>query len=147
MRVIKLSPKDPDMSNRAMVDAYFHQVLQERTPAGQFLLTRGRISKDGIQSDERIVFTYLGEVTYQARSLTGRLENSDKAASERYPHYFCVNLDSIQEGAKSLHELEDELKNANLIPADQNLVKSQGWPIVEESNEPALSRVLQRFLK
>lgn len=135
------------MRNRAMVDSYFHQVLQERTPSGQFLLTRGRIAEDGIQPDERIIFTYLGEVVYQARSLTGRLKNSDETESERYPHYFCVNIDSIQEGTKSLHDLENELKDTNLISTDQNLVKSQGWPIIKESDEPALSRVLERFLK
>lgn len=130
-----------------MVDSYFGDVLHKRTPNGKFLLTRGRIAKDGIKPNERIVFTYIGEIVFQARALTGRNENSDCTVSEQYPHYFCVDLSTIQKGCKSLRELEDELKESKMIPPGKNLVKSQGWPIVNESDKIMLSKILRRFLK
>ena len=93
------------------------------------------------------MFTYIGEIVYQARVLTGRNENLDHTVSEQYPHYFCVDLLTIREGCKSLLELGDALKGSKLIPVGKNLVKSQGWPIVNESDEIMLSRILRRFLK
>jgi hypothetical protein len=147
MRVIKLSPNDRDMLTRHRVDTYFREVLPNRSPKGQFLLTKSRIAPDGIQPNERIVFTYMGEIVYQARALTGRTKNLDKTESEQYPYYFCVNLDSIEQGCKSLSLLENELKKSNLISQGQNLVKTQAWPIVKESDDVMISEILNQFLK
>lgn len=147
MRIIKLSPKDPDMRNRGMVDAYFNEVLDRRTPQGQFLITRGRISESGIAPNERIVFTYNGDILYQARASSCRESNSNKAESKKYPHYFCIDLKTIKEGLRSLRDLENELKILGLIPQEKNLVKTQAWPIVKEVDELSLSQVLERFLK
>jgi hypothetical protein len=127
MRVIKLSPND----TREKVDWYFQTHLRERVPVGQFLLTKGRISKNGIQPGESLVFTYLGEIVYVAQSMSARMETvGDKAY--QYPYHFCVDIDSIRAASGKLSALEDVLRSEGIL--NRNLVKSQGWPIVKETD-------------
>jgi hypothetical protein len=131
MRVIKLSPNDVEMQTRENVDLYFQTLLKERIPAGQFFLTKGRISKNGIKPGESLVFTYLGEIVYLARSASTRMETEGSHAYQ-YPYYFCIDVDSINSAHGKLSALEDALRLGGLI--DRNLVKSQGWPIVKETD-------------
>jgi hypothetical protein len=86
MRIIKLSPTDPDMINRQIVDSYFNEKLQKRKPTGQFLLTKGRISKKGISPGELLVFSYNGDIVYLAESVSERLTTGAEA---RNTIYFC----------------------------------------------------------
>jgi len=53
MRIIKLSPEDPDMLNREKVNDYFNRKLRARNPQGQFLLKKGWISKKGKKGSVR----------------------------------------------------------------------------------------------
>jgi hypothetical protein len=52
MRLIKLSPKDPEMQTKDDVHKYFNDTLREQNPQGQLLLTKGRIAKKGIMPGE-----------------------------------------------------------------------------------------------
>ena len=128
MRIIKLSPNDEDMINRTMVDSFFTDKLLNRKPSGQFLLTKGRISAKGISPGEMLVFSYNGEIVYLARSRSERLNTSGSKA-DRYPFYFCVDIETIVKGKGNLEDLEKKIK------ATKHIVKSQGWPTVKDTPE------------
>lgn len=130
MRVIKLSPDDIDMKSKEEVDWFFLKHLNERRPVGQFLFPKGRIAKGGIRIGECLVFTYLGEIVYIARSASNRkkIEGND---AHKYSFYFCIDTSSIRPAKGSLLALENALRSKNVL--DHNLVKSQGWPIVPET--------------
>ncbi len=131
MRIIKLSQNDPDMATLEMVNAFFEKKLKEpkRQPIGKFRLTKGRFSQDGIGSGERLLFTYLGDCIYQARSASGRIENEDEY-QERYPHFFCIDMDSVVETEYKLQELERELTERGFLT--KKLVGTQSWPSVDD---------------
>lgn len=140
MRIIKLSPDDVDMTIREAVDVYFHETLPSRTPAGQFLLTRGRIRKDGLKPQELLVFSYLGKIVYLAKAGSKRIETSGDDAKQ-YPFYFCVDTITIQKGTGTLDEFEKLVDTANL--SEGNIVRSQGWPMLADS--PALEEIWKKF--
>ncbi len=144
MRVIKLSPDDVDMKDRDSVDRFFRQHLAKRDPAGQFLLTSGRIAADGVSPGEILVFSYLGEVVYLGIAESRRL-STEGADAAKYPFYFCVSVDSIRNGKGLLSDLESDLRHAQLL--NGNIVRSQGWPIVSESgtNRARIEQILERF--
>ena len=131
MRIIKLSPNDHDMITRDMVSVFFQEKLAKRHPVGQFFLTSGRMSENGIAPGERLLFTYLGECIYQARAATGRMKNEEEN-SDIYPFYFCLDMETFANASGSLQELEDNLKNAKLL--SKNLVRSQGWPTINDTS-------------
>ena len=54
MRIIKLSPKDIDFPDRKSVDEYFKITLRGRNPVGKFLLSKGRISANGVVAGETV---------------------------------------------------------------------------------------------
>jgi hypothetical protein len=136
MRIIKLSPKDPDMINRDMVDSFFNEKLHKRKPTGQFLLTKGRISEKGISPGEMLVFSYNGDIVYLALSQSERLNNTGPAASE-YPFYFFVDITTIIKGKGNLKQLENEIK------ASKNIVRTQGWPTIKDS--PEIKKIWNQF--
>ena len=138
MRIIKLSPNDPDMITRDMVNVFFQEKLAERHPAGQFFLTSGRVSEHGISSGERLLFTYEGECVCQARAATGRMKNEGENR-DTYPFYFCLDLATVANTSGSLQELEDNLKNAKML--SKNLVRSQGWPTINDAPAPVASKL------
>ena len=135
MRIIKLSANDEDMRTRDMVDRYFKENLVNKD-LGRFLLTKGRISEKGIAPGEMIIFSYLKEIVYLARSESERLKNTGPQASQ-YPFYFCVDIKTIIEGKGNLEQLETKIK------ANKNIVKSQGWNIIKES--PEIERIWNQF--
>jgi hypothetical protein len=145
MRIIKLSPDDIEMKTREMVDSFFLTRLHEKDPKGQFLLTKGRIAEDGIQPGEYLVFTYLGDLVYVARSASRR-EETEGPNARQYPHYFCVDVDSIKAASGRLAAFEDALRSRGLL--DRNLVKSQGWPIVPETDQSrdAIWQIVTQFI-
>lgn len=134
MRIIKLSTDDADMKTRDGVDRYFLQSLPERIPAGQFLITKGRISRNGISPGERLVFAYVGEIVFLARAASERRETIGPEA-ETYAHYFIVDVGSIQPATGILTELEADLHGSGL--ADQNIARTRGWPIIDETGKRA----------
>ena len=138
MRIIKLSPNDPDMITRDMMSAFFLEKLARRHPAGQFFLTSGRMSEHGIAPGERLLFTYQGECVYQARAATGRMKNEEEN-SDLYPFYFCLDLATLANASESLQELEDNLKDAKLL--SKNLVRSQGWPTINDAPASVVSKL------
>lgn len=144
MRVIKLSPADPDMTSRDKVDWFFRQHLAQRNPKGQFLLTKGRIAKDGISEGELLVFSYEGDIVFLGIAATSR-QNTSGPDAVRYPHYFCVDVDSIKSGLGRLSDFESLLRSAGLF--DGNLVRAQGWPTIDESGDRrmGMDKVLEQF--
>ena len=76
MRIIKLSPSDPHMKSRPMVDEFFSQTLKKRNPEGQFFITQGRIAERGLSVGERLLFTYEGDCIYEARAASGRVKTA-----------------------------------------------------------------------
>jgi hypothetical protein len=141
MRIIKLSPDDVDMTTRQAVDVYFQKTLSSRTPAGQFLLTSGRIRKDGVKPQEPLIFSYLGKIVYLAKAGSKRMATSGDDAKQ-YPSYFCVDTTTIQKGTGTLDEFEKLVDAANL--SEGNIVHSQGWPMLADS--PALEEIWKKFI-
>lgn len=134
MRVIKLSPNDPDMKTRKKVDQFFLTELPKQERKGRFFFPKGRIAKNGIQPGEWLIFTYLGNIVYTARSASHRLENKGIDAQQyQYPFYFCIDTSSISSAQGSLSGLEEALRSKGLL--NRNLVKSQGWPIIAETDK------------
>lgn len=127
MRIIKLSPNDPDMMTREMVTMFFREKLKKRTPSGQFSLTQGRIAEKGITPGERLLFTYNGECVYQARAASRRSTN-ENANKDHYPFYFCVDTKTIVDAAGSLQDVVTKLAFAG-----KNFVKTQAWPIIDDA--------------
>jgi hypothetical protein len=146
MRIIKLSQKDPDMKNKDAVKHFFQAKLFERDPQGKFLLTKGRISKNGLKSGELLIFSYKNEIVYLGLAKNGRQQNKG-INSYDYPFYFCVDVNSIKLGTGHLNELEYELDQIGLL--EKNIEQSQGWPIVPESpgTKNKIKMVWNKFVK
>lgn len=144
MRIIKLSPDDPEMKTRESVSHFFHTTLKERNPRGQFLLTKGRISPDGIRAGERIVFTYNGDCVFLAKSASDRLDTQGPSAT-RYPTYFCVDVDSIVSATGTLSDLEKVIWRSGIYHS--KIVRTMGWPKIEESedNSGIIESILEDF--
>lgn len=124
------------MKTLEMADSYFTKKLHDRPLKGQFLLTKGRISKKGISPGELLVFSYNGDIVYLAESESERLTTTGAEAS-KYPFYFCVDIKTIIKGKGNLQQLENEIK------ANKNIVKSQGWPTIKDSHE--IKRIWNQF--
>jgi hypothetical protein len=140
MRIIKLSPEDPDMLNREKVNDYFNRKLRARNPKGQFLLKKGWISKKGITEGELIVFSYKGKLKYLAMASSERIDNKGDESNE-YPQYFCIDVETITPAKGSLKDLEAILHEKEMTK--KSLVKCQGWPIIKES--PEVKKICESF--
>ena len=132
MRIIKLSASDEEMNTRDMVDLYFKESLAKRDPAGQFLLTKGRIRMGGIVVGEPLIFTYKGQIAYIAKASSGRITNT---GSDRdiYPFYFIVDVNTIVPAQGSLADLESRLRHLGVLK--KNILQTQGWPQIADSPE------------
>ena len=141
-----MSPNDEDMTTLNDVRKFFSETLTQSSPPGRFLITKSRIAKDGVCPGELLVFSYEGEILYLACSETGRVRNRD-SQSTQYPHYFCIDMRSLRAGCGTLSEFEKALADKQLI--DRNIVRSRGWPIVDEtgSRRDSLNAVLEGFAK
>jgi hypothetical protein len=135
MRIIKLSPRDIDFPDRASVDMYFQVTLLNRNPAGQFLLTKGRIAEHGIEAGEPLIFSYKTEITHIAKAASCRLVNS-QSNRVTYPHYFLVNINTICIAGGNLADVEDELSVAGI---EKSIVHTQGWPQIK--NSPTVEQI------
>lgn len=141
MRIIKLSSKDIDFPDRASVDAYFTVKLPNRNPAGQFLLTQGRIADGGIDTGEAIIFSYATEVTHIARAASGRYDNGGDN-NRTYPFYFVVDMNTLSSAQGNLSDVEASLTG---LGRRKNIVRTQGWPRIPDS--PEVDRIWNRLRK
>ena len=129
MRVIKLSQNDPDMATLEDVDAFFKKKLEERKPKGKFRLTKGRFRENGIVPGERLLFTYLGDCVYQARSASGRIKNEDEH-QEQYPYFFCIDMNSVVKTEYKLQELERDLTERGFLT--KKIYGTHPWSMVDD---------------
>jgi len=140
MRIIKLSPSDEDMKDLEKVQDYFERKLQRRKPRGQFLLTKGRISKKGISPGEMIIFSYNTEIVYLALSDSDR-QDTTGPESIKYPHYFCIDTETIVKGRGTLSNLEHRLNQHD--GSNKNIVHTQGWPKFKDT--PGMKLIWEQF--
>ena len=129
MRIIKLSDKDIDFPDRKRVEFYFQSKLPDRNPPGKFLLTKGRVAKDGIEIGEQIIFSYKTEITHIALSASGRIDNTDDDKN-MYPFYLVVDMDSLFPAKGNLSDIESMFSKAGI---EKNIVRTQGWPSIPDS--------------
>ncbi len=135
MRIIKLSEMDEEMQNEDMVHKYFKSTLKIAKPTGQFLMTKGRISQDGIHQGEKIVFSYRKKIVYLGVAASGRKKyrGPQRWLPREYPHYFCIDMDKLRPGRGAIDEFEKRVFESDLH--DKNIVQAQGWPRLEDSKE------------
>jgi len=130
MRVIKLSEKDEDFTTIDGVHYYFQNKLKIDYQ-GQFLLTTRTINEKKFDSGELLIFSYKGEIVYIAKSNSGKLPNEGRER-ERYPDYFIIDINSIENGKGRLKDLEDAL-DQHSIP--HNKIATRGWSIIKEDED------------
>ncbi len=83
-----------------------------------------------MEAGEPLVFTYGSKITHLAKSASGRLLNPQCDQSQ-YPYYFLVDLETLQLVKDiPLSKFEESLTGIGLT---KNLVRSQGWPRVPDS--------------
>lgn len=128
MRIIKLSDRDKDFPNCESVGYYFQYKLPNRNPPGKFLLTKGRVAKNGIEIGEQLIFSYKSKILYLALSASGRRDNLDEDV-DMYPFYFVVDMSTITPVKGSLTGIESICSKANV---HKNIVRTQGWPSIPE---------------
>lgn len=90
---------------------------------GIFMFTKGRISSDGINPGETLLFSYEGEIVYVAKAASGPLPTTGPESAE-FPYYLQVDLPSIKRASISLNELQ------NVITAktgESIQLLGQGW--------------------
>jgi hypothetical protein len=146
MRIIKLSPDDIDFGTRIDLDRFFTEKLLERDPVGRFNLPKGWIANKGLEVGELLAFTYHGMIVYIACSASERLD-SEGLGKDKYPHYFCIDVDTIRPAKGSLVQLEEKLDAKGLL--DRNIVRSQGWPTINERDDRRrkLESILEGFVR
>jgi hypothetical protein len=144
MRVIKLSSEDVEMGTEESVQEFFSKKLASTRPSGKFKLTARRISATGIEAGELLIFSYHGQLLYWARAASDRREN-DGEDSALYPHYFLIDVSTIESIRGTLSELESALSLAGIF--NGNIVQAQGWPIVPSAGhaEEQIVGLLSRF--
>ena len=126
MRIVKLSEDIfPDLES---VMVFFRDYLPERNPPGKFRITEGRITEDGLEPGEEILFSYNGRIYFRAQSATGRLKNEDEHQNE-YPFYFLVDMDTLRPVGISLHDVEQRYHQET--GETKSLVQTRGWPKIE----------------
>jgi hypothetical protein len=131
MRIIKLSSKDISFPTRASVATYFEVELPNSSPVGQFLFTKGRIRKDGIDDGEPIIFSYQSQIAYIAKASSGRVANLG-GERQTYPFYFLVDTSTIAPAQGNLADVETKLGGLGI---HKNIVRTRGWPQIPDSDE------------
>jgi hypothetical protein len=130
MRIVKLSDAETGLGTLDGVRRFFLEELRHRMPPGKFQVTPGRIAQDGLSPGELLLFTYRARIVFTARAGSG-LEPSHGDESQKYPHYFLVNLATLREADEDFHDVERWYIEAT--GADVHLVQSQGWSRLPDS--------------
>jgi len=140
MRIIKLSKQE--FSSSAEVLDFFETVLFSRSNPGKFRVTAGRINANYFRLGEMLVFSYLTTICYISRSASPLKSNTDRYRKE-YPHFFVIDMDSIRRvEMASLYDIEAVAHKYG--KRTNNLVKSQAWPLIDDSN---VSKKIWAFLE
>src|SRR5687767_14546303 len=105
MRIVKLSDVEPRFATLDGVRSFFFEVLPPRTPPGKFFVTPNRISPDGLNSGEPLIFTYKARVVFTAHA-GSELVRNDGDNSQTHPHYFIVDMATLREADEDLNEWE-----------------------------------------
>ena len=139
MRLIKLS--QDTFESMDAVREFFDGELRGRCPEGKFRFTEGRIAEDGLRPGEQVLFSYKSVVRYIASADSGRALNRDEVR-DAYPYFFLVNMEALRPTEFGLADFETSLvERAGHCGC---LVHSQGWPIIEDSDEVQV--ILEEFL-
>lgn len=128
MRIIKLSKDEFPTLDR--VRDFFWDEIRQLTPPGKFEVTHRRIAQDGLAPGEHLVFTYQTRVVFTARAESDLRPNDDEE-QQKYPSYFLVNLATLREADKDLHDVERWYNDAT--DDGVKLVGNQGWNILLDS--------------
>jgi len=124
VRIVKLSNAEIEFATLDGVRRFFLEEMPVGERPGKFRVTRGRITKDGLEPGEPLVFTYEARVVFTAYAGSGLLPNDDDY-SKRYPHYFIVDLATLREADEDFYDVERRYNKAT--GTSLKLVKSQGW--------------------
>jgi len=87
---------------------------------------------DGIDDGEPLIFTYKGDIVYVAKASSGRFTNLS-SERDKYPFYLIVDVNTIAPAQGSLAVLEFMLRNLGVLK--KNILRTQGWPQIEDSPE------------
>ena len=131
MRLIKLSPQDPEMRTRDDVLDFFNRKLWLKSRAGKFGLTENKRRMTGIHKGALLVFSYRKECMFVARSSSGIITRKDPES----PGYFVVELASIEAVSSTLEAYQRALKRHGVL--DKELVHTQAWPRLSDACEEA----------
>lgn len=131
MRIIKLSKEE--FKDKVSIKEFFFSDLPNRENPGAFYLTKGRLSSEKFSFGEKIVFSYEGKAIFISESASDILDSNDQD-KDKYPTYFQVNLEKlidVTDKSISLEHIEDLFKFYS--GEYKNLLKSQGWPMIEDT--------------
>ncbi len=141
MRIIKMS-REQGFSSPDDIRNFFETELSSRDERGKFRITSGRISGDSFHKEEMLVFSYLTTIYFIARSASTLQSNKDSECKD-YPYFFIIDVDSIRHvEMTSLHDIERLARKHGKQKI--NLVKSQAWPLIDDSN---LAQEIWAFVK
>lgn len=133
MRIIKLGTQEFPSSND--VDRFFREKLKSPDQRGRFYFARTRISAQGIQPGEYVLFSYCTRVLYRGMALTGRQFDSGRKGGFQF--YFSIDAGSIcSVTGVDLYQVQSILDR--LLPVRKNLVRSRAWLSISDqkaSNE------------
>ena len=126
MRIVKLSKEVFGFDTKDGCIAYFQHVLPWQKERFNIMGEGHHIAPDGLKSNEIVVFSYDGNIVCIARTDNIMVDPSKKK----------VVAIILKEGTRrvfadppSLQDLENVLRARGMT---SNLVKSQGWNIIDE---------------
>jgi hypothetical protein len=141
MRIVKMT--EHEFEDRDQIDQFFEEYLFKRSPAGKFrmLCTNNdaspKISDNSLSIGEVLIFTFKNDIVWISESASSRIDNKEDEEEidlSEYPYYFTINMEKNRRvNSVPLKVFEKELKT--IYPKLQNLVKSQGWPTIQEDPE------------
>ena len=127
MRVIKLSPRDPEYDSWDELVDFFENKLPnmiERDRVGKFRC-KNNVRWGKPRPGEPLLFTFDTRLVYLALCKLGAQENFDQFKDD-YARFFVIDCDTIRrpQSELSLDELEQQL---NELTLDTLTLRSQGW--------------------
>jgi hypothetical protein len=96
---------------------------------------QGRIADGGIETGESIIFSYETVITHIANASSDRLANT-QSDSGTYPFYCLVDMSTICLAQGNLTDVEAALAGMGI---QKNIVRTQGWPRIQDS--PAIDQI------
>lgn len=133
MRIIKLSPGNSQhFKDKKSVISFFTKELSSRTEKGKFRIPKGVLDEKKFKVGEKLLFSYNKEILFASVSKSEKLQNNDEYKKE-LPFYFLVDTDNLHQVSElTLDDLEQKIRK--IFPG-KNIVKSEGWPIIDENSK------------